>query len=65
MDKFEVFQDVICYESNHAKDFKTEIRVRKYMRVQAKSIIVHNKQFSTIAYTFQSYKKTKKSKIYR
>ena len=38
-----VFQDVICYESNHAKDFKTEIRVRKYMRVQAKSI-VHNKQ---------------------
>jgi hypothetical protein len=39
----EVFQDVICYESNHAKDFKTEIRVRKYMRVQAKSI-VHNKQ---------------------
>jgi hypothetical protein len=24
----EVFQDVISYESNHAKDFKTEIRVR-------------------------------------
>ena len=35
----EVFQDVVSYESNHAKEFKTEIRVRKYMRVQAKTII--------------------------
>ena len=39
----EVFQDVVSYESNHAKEFKTEIRVRKYMRVQAKSIILKSK----------------------
>ena len=29
----EVFQDVVSYESNRGKEFKTEIRVRKYMRV--------------------------------
>ena len=25
----EVFQDVVSYESNHGKEFKTEVRVRK------------------------------------
>ena len=35
----EVFQDVVRDESIHAKEFKAEIRVRKYMRVQAKTII--------------------------
>ena len=39
----EVSQDVIGYESNHGKEFKNEIRVRKYMRVQAKAIL-HKKQ---------------------
>jgi hypothetical protein len=35
----EVFQDVISYESNNGKEFKSEVRVRKYMREQAKTII--------------------------
>jgi len=33
------FSKSVENESNHAKEFKTEIRVRKYMRVQAKTII--------------------------
>jgi hypothetical protein len=43
----EVFHNVISYESNHAKDFKTEIRVRKYMRVQAKSIVLNKQLIAT------------------
>jgi hypothetical protein len=39
----EVFQEVVSYESKHGKDFRTEVLVRKYMIVQAKSI-VHKKQ---------------------
>jgi hypothetical protein len=34
----EVFQDVISYESNNGKEFKSEVRVRKYMHEQAKTI---------------------------
>ena len=30
----EVFQEVVSYESNHGKEFKSEVRVRKYMRRQ-------------------------------
>ena len=44
----EVFQDVVSYESNHGKEFKTEIRVRKYMRVQAKTIIRRKQLLSLI-----------------
>ena len=33
------FSKSVENESNHAKEFKTEIRVRKNMRVQAKTII--------------------------
>jgi hypothetical protein len=35
----EVFQDVISYESRNGKEFKSEIRIRKYMRDLAKTII--------------------------
>jgi hypothetical protein len=43
----EVFQDVVSYESNHGKEFKTEVRVRKYMRIQAKTIVLKNQLIAT------------------
>jgi len=39
VDSLIAFSKSVENESNHAKEFKTEIRVRKYMRVQAKTII--------------------------
>jgi hypothetical protein len=38
---------VVSYESLHGKDFKTEVQVEKYMRVQAKTIIKNNQLIST------------------
>ena len=43
----EVFQDVVSYESNNGKEFKSEVRVRKYMREQAKTIIRKNQLIAT------------------
>ena len=43
----EVFQDVVNYESNHGKEFKSEVRVRKYMRIQAKTIILKKQLIAT------------------
>ena len=56
----EVFQDVVSYESNHGKEFKTEIRVRKYMRVQAKTIIRRKQLIATDSeneYLYRHYNK--------
>ena len=39
-------KDVVSYESNHGKEFKTEVRVRKYMCGQAKTT-VRKKQLIT------------------
>ena len=43
----EVFKDVVSYESLHGKDFMTEVQLKKYMRVQAKTIIKKNQLIST------------------
>jgi hypothetical protein len=43
----EVFQDVISYESRNGKEFKSEIRVRKYMRDFAKTIVLRKQLIST------------------
>ena len=43
----QVFKDVVSYESLNGKDFKTEVQVKKYMRVQAKTIIKNNQLIST------------------
>ena len=43
----EVFQDNISYESRNGKEFKSEIRVRKYMRDFAKTIVLRNQLIST------------------
>ena len=54
------FQDVVSYESNHGKEFKTEIRVRKYMRVQAKTIIRRKQLIATDSeneYLYRHYNK--------
>ena len=43
----EVFQGVISYESTNQKEFKINPTVKKYMRVQAKSILTNNKLIPT------------------
>ena len=43
----EVFQDVISYESTNQKEFKINPTVKKYMRVQAKTILTNNKLIPT------------------
>jgi hypothetical protein len=43
----EVFQDVISYESRNGKEFKSEIRIRKYMRDLAKTIVLRKQIIST------------------
>jgi hypothetical protein len=43
----EVFQDVISYESRNGKEFKSEIRIRKYMRNFAKTIVIRKQLIST------------------
>ena len=43
----EVFQEVVSYESKQSKEFRTEVRVRKYMRVQAKTIVLNKQLIAT------------------
>ena len=43
----EVFQCVISYESRNGKEFKSEIRIRKYMRDLAKTIVLRKQIIST------------------
>ena len=43
----EVFQDNISYESRNGKEFKSEIRIRKYMRDLAKTIVLRKQIIST------------------
>jgi hypothetical protein len=43
----QVFQEVVSYESTHCKEFRTEVRVRKYMRVQAKSTVLKKQLIAT------------------
>ncbi len=45
----EVLQDVVSYESNHGREFKSksEVRVRKNMREQAKTIVRKNQLIAT------------------
>ncbi len=43
----EVFQDVVTYESNKSKEFRSEVRVRKYMRDLAKTIILRKQLIAT------------------
>jgi hypothetical protein len=43
----EVFKDVISYESRNDRYLKSEIRVRKYMRDQAKTIILRKQLIAT------------------
>ena len=52
----EVFKDAISYESRNGKDFKVEIRVRKYMRDQAKTIIVRKQLIATNSESEYLYK---------
>ena len=42
-----MFQDVISYESRNGKEFKSEIRVQKYMRDLAKTIVLRKQIIST------------------
>jgi hypothetical protein len=43
----EVFSEVVSYESLNGKEFKTEAHVKRYMRVQARSILTNNKLIPT------------------
>ena len=52
----EAFKDVISYESRNGKDFKMEIRVRKYMRDQAKTIIIRKQLIATNSESEYLYK---------
>jgi hypothetical protein len=43
----EVFQDVVSYESKQGKEFKNDVRVRKFMRTQAKTIVLKKQLIPT------------------
>ena len=56
----ELFKDVVYYESVNSKVFKTEPEVRKYTRVQAKSILTNKQLIQTESSGQFLYKNLKK-----
>ena len=43
----EVFQDVVSYEFKQGKEFKNVVRLRKFMRVQAETIVLKKQLITT------------------
>ena len=59
----EIFQDVVSYESNHGREFKSEVRVRKYMREQAKTIVRKNQLIARDALVVSPRRSSRLKKI--
>jgi hypothetical protein len=51
-----VVQDVISYNSRNGKEFKSEIRIRRYMRDLTKTIVLRKQIISTSIHSEYLYK---------